>query len=83
VLIAEFARPARHPQLGHDHVGVNSVLFDIYWRIAKPAPMSRRTVADLCRRCVAEGFLDLQNESRKGRSYRLGPAYERLIAPAE
>jgi Fic family protein len=51
--------------------------------IAAHLGLSRRTVADLCRQWVAEGFLDLQNESRKGRSYRLSPAYERLIAPAD
>jgi cell filamentation protein, protein adenylyltransferase len=49
--------------------------------IAAHLGLSRRTVAELCRQWVTEGFLDLHDESRKGRSYRLGPAYERLIAP--
>jgi cell filamentation protein, protein adenylyltransferase len=49
--------------------------------IAAHLGLSRRTVADLCRQWVTEGFLDLHDESRKGRSYRLGPAYERLIVP--
>jgi cell filamentation protein, protein adenylyltransferase len=47
--------------------------------IAAHLGLSRRTVADLCRLWVTEGFLDLHDESRKGRSYRLGPAYERLL----
>jgi Fic family protein len=51
--------------------------------IAAHLGLSRRTVADLCRRWVIEGFLEPHDQSRKGRSYRLGPAYERLIAPAE
>lgn len=48
--------------------------------IADHLGLSRRTVADLCRQWVTEGFLDLHDESRKSRSYRLGRAYERLIA---
>lgn len=41
-----------------------------------------RTAADLCRRWVTEGFLDIHDMSRKRRSYRLGPAYERIINPS-
>jgi Fic family protein len=51
--------------------------------IAAHLGLSRRTVADLARRWVSEGFLDIHDQSRRGRSYRLGPAYEQLIASAE
>lgn len=44
--------------------------------------LSPRTVGDLCRRWVTEGFLDQHDTSRKGRSYRLAPAYERLLKPS-
>lgn len=47
--------------------------------VAAHLGLSTRTVATLCREWLAEGFLSLQNPSRKGRSYRLGPEYERLI----
>jgi Fic family protein len=49
--------------------------------IAAHLGLSPRTVANLCRHWVTEGFLEAHDQSRKGRSYRLGPAYERLIAP--
>lgn len=41
--------------------------------------LSPRTVAALCRSWLAEGFLALRDLSRKNRSYRLGPDYERLV----
>lgn len=50
--------------------------------IASHLELSPRTVSDLCRRWVAEGFLDRHDASRKRRSYRLAPAYERLVKPA-
>ena len=49
--------------------------------IAAHLSLSPRTVANLCRQWVTEGFLDPHDTSRKGRTYRLAPAYERLIAP--
>ncbi|MBV9852159.1 MAG: Fic family protein [Armatimonadetes bacterium] len=45
--------------------------------------LSRRTVVGLCRGWVAEGFLEVLDPSRKNRAYRLGPAYEALVAGAE
>ena len=47
--------------------------------IAAHLGLSPRTVAALCRDWLAEGFLSLQDPSRKGRSYRLGSEYERLV----
>lgn len=49
--------------------------------VATHLGLSRRTGADLCRRWVTEGFLDLHDRSRRARSYRLGRAYERLVVP--
>lgn len=51
--------------------------------IAAHLGLGPRTVANLCRQWVTEGFLEVHDRSRKGRSYRLGPAYERLIAPVQ
>lgn len=51
--------------------------------IAAHLRLSPRTVTGLCRQWVSQGFLDVHDPSRKGRSYRLGPAYERIIAPAD
>lgn len=50
--------------------------------IAAHLGLSPRTVTDLCRDWLSEGFLSLQNTSRKNRSYRLGPDYERLVTEA-
>ena len=50
--------------------------------IAAHLGLSRRTAADLCRRWVAEGFLEYRDRSRKGRSYQLAPAYEILVTPS-
>ena len=47
--------------------------------IAAHLGLSTRTVATLCRNWLAVGFLSLQDPSRKNRSYRLGPEYERLV----
>lgn len=47
--------------------------------IAAHLGLSPRTVTRLARQWVAEGFLDHHDRSRKRRSYRLGPAYERLV----
>lgn len=43
--------------------------------IAAYLKLSQRTVVALCREWVAAGFLELQNPSRKARSYRLGTRY--------
>ncbi|MGE0006107.1 MAG: Fic family protein [Parvibaculaceae bacterium] len=43
--------------------------------IAKYLKLSQRTVVALCRDWVRSGFLELQNPSRKARSYRLGARY--------
>ena len=37
--------------------------------------MSQRTIVALCREWVASGFLEIQNPSRKNRSYRLAEKY--------
>ncbi len=50
--------------------------------IAAHLGLSPRTVADLCRNWLSEGFLSLQDASRKNRAYRLGPDYERLVTEA-
>ena len=47
--------------------------------IAAHLGLSPRTVAALCRDWLSEGFLSLQDPSRKSRSYQLGPDYERLV----
>jgi CRP-like cAMP-binding protein len=41
--------------------------------------LSVRTVTVLSRQWVADGFLEISDPSRKNRSYRLGPPYERLV----
>jgi Fic family protein len=48
--------------------------------MAKHLELSPRTVAVLCRSWLANGLLDIYDASRKNRAYRLGPAYEELIA---
>jgi Fic family protein len=48
--------------------------------VAAHLRLSQRTASGLCRRWVVEGFLEPYDTSRKRRSYRLGPAYESLIA---
>jgi len=45
--------------------------------------LSPRTVVALCRGWLAEGFLTLQDASRKNRAYRLGQDYERLIIASD
>lgn len=40
--------------------------------------LSPRTVSTLVRRWSEEGFLELANASRRSRSYRLTPPYDRL-----
>lgn len=41
--------------------------------------LSPRTVTALCRKWTAEGFLLLQNPSRKARAYRLGNTFEEFV----
>jgi Fic family protein len=41
--------------------------------------LSVRTVTVLTRQWVTDGFLEISDPSRKNRSYRLGPPYERLV----
>ncbi len=48
--------------------------------IAARLGLSRHTVADLCRRWVAEGLLAVSDPSCKNRAYRLAPQWEQLIA---
>ena len=43
--------------------------------MAKHLKLSQRTVVDLCRAWVSTGFLEVQNPSRKARSYRLAERY--------
>jgi Fic/DOC family len=43
--------------------------------MAKYLKLSPRTVVDLCRQWVDAGFLEVQNPSRKARSYRLAARY--------
>ena len=42
--------------------------------------LSHRTLLEYCRQWVAAGFLEMQDASRKKRSYRLGERYKRLLA---
>jgi Fic family protein len=46
--------------------------------IAAYLGLSPRTVSTLARQWVAEGFLEIDDPSRRSRSYRLTPPYERL-----
>jgi Fic family protein len=41
--------------------------------------LSRHTTTTLAGRWVAEGFIEIHDPSRKNRSYRLHPTYERLV----
>ncbi len=50
--------------------------------IAAHLGISPRTVTALCREWVKAGFLALHDPSRKNRSYRLAPEYERLVISA-
>jgi Fic family protein len=43
--------------------------------MAKHLKLSQRTTVDLCRAWVAKGFLEVQNPSRKARSYRLAERF--------
>lgn len=40
--------------------------------------LSPRTVMGLCRKWLADGLIEMQDASRKGRSYRLGASYQRM-----
>ncbi len=51
--------------------------------IAAHLGLSPRTVVALCRDWLVSGFLVLHDPSRKNRSYRLAPNYERLIAASD
>ncbi|MCW2938503.1 MAG: hypothetical protein JWN00_1488 [Actinomycetia bacterium] len=42
--------------------------------------LSPRTVTTLAPRWIADGFLEVDDPSRKSRSYKLSPAYERLVS---
>ena len=48
--------------------------------IADALGFARKTATILCRAWAETGFLNLQDPSKKARSYRLGPAYAKLIA---
>lgn len=50
--------------------------------IAAHLGLSHRTIVDLCRAWVADGFLELADASRKNRAYRLTAVYEQLAASA-
>jgi len=41
--------------------------------------MSEAFAAVLCHGWLSSNFLSVQDPSRKSRSYRLGPEYERLV----
>ena len=43
--------------------------------------IGHRAAGDLCRKWVAAGFFIVQDASTKGRSYRLAPAFEKLVVP--
>ena len=47
--------------------------------IAQYLGLSHRTVVDLCRAWLTEGFLEMANTSRKNRAYRLGPTFDRMV----
>lgn len=47
--------------------------------LAEHLGLGARTVLALCRRWIAEGFLELHDASKKSRSYRLTPRYEALV----
>jgi cell filamentation protein, protein adenylyltransferase len=47
--------------------------------LAHALGLSPRTVVALCREWVKEGFLALHDRSRKNRSYRLAPEFERTL----
>ena len=47
--------------------------------IAAHLGLSPRTVVALCRSWLAEGFLTMHDPSRKNRSYRLRPDYEKFV----
>ena len=47
--------------------------------MAEQLRLSPRTINALCKRWVEEGFLEVENPSRKARSYRLAPTFERLL----
>lgn len=68
-------RQRRLVELFRDHGTVTTA------EIAAHLRLSRRTVSALCRQWVDSGFLELHDQSRRARSYRLAPAYERLVAP--
>ncbi len=42
--------------------------------------LSQRTLVALCREWINDGFLELNNASRKSRSYRLAVVYEALVS---
>jgi Fic family protein len=48
--------------------------------IARHLGLSHRTIVDLCRTWLADGFLEFADASRKNRAYRLAGAYEPLVA---
>lgn len=43
--------------------------------------LSVRTLTAITRQWVEDGFLEISDPSRKNRSYRLSPRYERLVSP--
>ncbi len=47
--------------------------------MAEQLKLSPRTINALCKEWVEEGFLEVENPSRKARSYRLAPAFEELL----
>jgi Fic family protein len=51
--------------------------------IAECLGLSPRTIVALSRNWVADGFLALQDPSRKNRAYRLAPAFEHLATEAD
>ena len=67
-------RQRRVLSLFRDHAEVSTL------QIALVLGLTVRTTGPLCRRWVAEGFLELANPARKSRLYRLSPTAEAWLA---
>jgi Fic family protein len=67
-------RQRRVLSLYRDHAAVSTL------QIALVLGLTVRTTGPLCRRWLAEGFLELANPARKSRLYRLSPTAEAWLA---
>ena len=68
------ARQRKALDLFKDHEVTASKDLSVFLKI------SERTSRELCTKWVYEGFLKIENPSRKARSYRLAPKYEALVS---